>query len=333
MPSLHTPLCDRLGIEHPIVNAPMGGGDAPAALAAAVAEAGGLGMIGGTTVGGVPWLVEQIRRTRELTDRPFGVGVISHLPGAAELQAAALAEGVRIVAHSFADPSPFMATARDAGAVVLCQTRTIAEARRAAAAGVDVITAQGTEAGGHTGRIATLPLVPAVVDAVAPVPVLAAGGIADGRGIAAALMLGADGVWLGTRFIATVEAGVSDAYRERVVGAEAGDTVLTDAFDAATGMPWPDGVSGRAVVNDFSQRWHGHEDELRSWSTEERAGYRSITGADAVRQHAVWAGEAVSLVHSVESAGDVVRRLVVETTAVLTGRTRDVLNGGADPPG
>ena len=200
---LHTRLCELFGVEFPLLNAPMGGGDAPGELAAAVSEAGGLGLIGGTTIGGAEWLVAQIRRARELTDRPFGVGIISHLPNAAELMDVALGEGVRIIAHSFADPAPFVDAAHDAGALVLCQVRTLDGARRAAAAGVDVVTAQGTEAGGHTGAISTLPLVPAVVDAVAPVPVVAAGGIADGRGIAAALMLGAEGVWIGTRFLAT----------------------------------------------------------------------------------------------------------------------------------
>jgi nitronate monooxygenase len=317
---LRTRLCDLFEVEHPILNAPMGGGDAPAELAAAVSEAGGLGLIGGTTLGGVPWLVDQIHRARELTDRPFGVGVISHFPGAAELQAAALAEGVRIIAHSFADPTPFVPAAHDAGARVLCQVRTLADARRAAAAGVDVVTAQGTEAGGHTGRVSTLPLVPAVVDAVAPVPVVAAGGIGDGRGVAAALLLGADGVWLGTRFVATRESGVSDAYRDRVVAAEADDTVLTDVFDIATGLPWPEGVSGRAIVNPFADRWHGREAELRTWAEEHREEYLAVPPEAEVDERAVWAGEASSLVRSVESAAEVVATLVAEATEVLRGR-------------
>src|SRR4051794_40536673 len=147
---LHTRLCDQLGIEHPIVNAPMGGGDAPAELAAAVSEAGGLGLIGGTTKGGAPWLTAQIRPARELTDRPFGVGVISHFPGATELMAVALAEGVRVIAHSFADPAPFMEAARAAGALVLCQVRTVAGARRAAAAGGEGRVGPSTQTGGHT---------------------------------------------------------------------------------------------------------------------------------------------------------------------------------------
>jgi nitronate monooxygenase len=322
---LHTPLCDLFGIEHPIINAPMGGGDAPGELAAAVSEAGGLGMIGGTTVGGAPWLIEQIRRARDLTEKPFGVGVISHFPGAAELMEVALKEGVRVIAHSFADPAPFVPAAHDAGARVLSQVRTLEGARVAAAAGVDVITAQGTEAGGHTGRVSTLPFVPAVVSAVAPIPVVAAGGIGDGRGIAAALMLGAEAVWLGTSFIATEESGVSDAYRARVVGATSDDTILTDVFDVAAGRPWPEGVSGRAIANDFSRRWHGREEALRAWAEEHRADYVALGPEFEIDQHAVWAGEAATLVTRVEPAGEVVARLVAEATAVLEQRPGAVL--------
>ncbi|MGZ4675817.1 MAG: NAD(P)H-dependent flavin oxidoreductase [Acidimicrobiia bacterium] len=323
--TLTTRLCDRFGVEHPLLNAPMGGGDAPAELAAAVSEAGGLGLIGGTTIGGASWLRDQIRRARELTDRPFGVGFISHLPGVAELMDVALDEGVRIVAHSFADPTPLVPAAHDAGATVLCQVRSVAEAVRAARAGVDVVTAQGTEAGGHTGRVSTLPLVPAVVDAVAPIPVVAAGGIADGRGIAAALMLGAEGVWIGTRFVATFESGVSAAYKHRLLAATADDTVLTDVFDVATGMPWPDGVSGRALRNRFAERWHGREEELREWAADHRGEYLALDPESEVDEKALWAGENVSLVHELEPAADVVHRLVAEAVALLERRPQDLL--------
>jgi nitronate monooxygenase len=322
---LHTRLCDLLDIRYPILNAPMGGGDAPAELAAAVSEAGGLGLIGGTTMEGAPWLLSQIRRARELTDRPFGVGFISHLPGAADLMAVALDQGVGIIAHSFADPTPFMDAAHDAGALVLCQVRTVDEALRAAEAGVDFVTAQGTEAGGHTGRVSTLPLVPAVVDAVAPIPVVAAGGIADGRGIAAALMLGADGVWLGTRFVATTESGVSDAYRARVVASNADDTILTDVFDAVVGMPWPVGVSGRAIANQFSQRWHGREGALRVWADEHRDEYLALGPEAEIDNRPIWAGEAASLVNQISSAGDVVAELAAEAAEVLSSRTGALL--------
>ena len=207
----------------------------------------------------------------------------------------------------------------------LCQVRSVDEARRATSAGVDVVTAQGTEAGGHTGRVSTLPLVPAVVDAVTPVPVIAAGGIADGRGIAAALMLGADGVWLGTRFLATHECGTSDAYKARVVAATGSDTVLTDLFDIAVGMPWPEGVSGRAVRNQFVERWEGREDELRIWAIEHRDEYRRL-GPDAeIAEKAIWAGEAASFVSGLESAADVVRELVADAADVLTARPATLL--------
>jgi nitronate monooxygenase len=323
--TLHTRLCDLLEINVPIINAPMGGGDAPATLAAAVSEAGGLGLIGGTTFGGVDWLRAQIRHARELTNHPFGVGFISHLPNTAELMAVALQEGVRIVAHSFADPTPFISTAHEAGAVVVCQVRTVDEARRAAAAGVDVVTAQGTEAGGHTGRASTWSLLPAVVDAVAPVPVVAAGGIGDGRGIAAALILGADAVWLGTRFLATHEAGMSELHKARVLAATGDDTVLTEIFDLATGMPWPDGVAGRAIRNRFVERWESREDEIRAWTSEERAEYRRASAGDADEQ-AIWAGEAARFVTRAEGAGDVVRDLTGATEAVLDARTRALVS-------
>ena len=153
---IHTRLCDQFGVVHPILNAPMGGGDAPAELAAAVAQGGGLGMIGGTTAGDTTWLVDQIHRARDLTDRPFGVGILSHRPSRVRLMDAALDEGIKVIAHSFADPAPFVGPAHDAGAVVICQVRTLEDARRAAAVGVDVITAEGTEAGGHTGYVSTI---------------------------------------------------------------------------------------------------------------------------------------------------------------------------------
>jgi nitronate monooxygenase len=155
--------------------------------------------------------------------------------------------------------------------------------------------------------------------------VIAAGGIADGRGIAAALMLGADAVWLGTRFVATAESGVSDAYRARVVASTADETILTETFDLASGFPWPDGVAGRAVANRFAARWHGREDELRAWTDEQRQEYLAIPPESDVEEQAVWAGEAMSMVQAVEPAGAIVARLVEEATQVLAERSRAVL--------
>jgi nitronate monooxygenase len=328
---LHTRICDLFGVEHPILNAPMGGGDAPGALAAAVSNGGGLGMIGGTTAGGVEWLRREITAAREGTSRPFGVGVITHLPGAAELTRAALDEGARIVAHSFGDPTPHVEPAHAAGALVICQVRSVGEARRAAAAGVDVITAQGTEAGGHTGTTATLALVPAVVDAVSPLPVLAAGGIGDGRGIAAALLLGAEGVWLGTAFLATPEAGIVPGYKARVLRAGTDDTVLTEVFDLAAGIPWPEGVAGRSIRNRFTDRWHGDESALQAWAADHREELRALSAGAAADPDTMplYAGPAAEFVTRAESATEVVRRLAAEAAAVLATRPAGVLR--ADP--
>jgi nitronate monooxygenase len=316
---MRTRLCDLLGIEHPILNAPMAI-VAGARLAAAVSEGGGLGMIGGA-FRGVDGLRSEIRSARALTDHPTGVGFISHLEEADDLVAVALEEAVPIVAHSFADPTPFVGPAHEAGALVLSQVRTVAEALRAATAGVDVIVAQGTEAGGHTGVVSTLPLVPAVVDAVAPLPVMAAGGIGDARGIAAALMLGADGVWMGTRFEATPEAGVHSVYRERLVAASTDDTVLTETFDLAIKSDWPDGIAMRTLRNRFTDEWHGREDEVRAWSQERSDEYRT-RGFFSREDGVTPAGESVGLVNEVEPAGELVRRLAAETDEILKRRPK-----------
>jgi nitronate monooxygenase len=320
--AVRTRLCDLLAIEHPILNAPMGM-VAGAPLAAAVSGSGGLGLIGGA-FRDPDGLRAEIRAARALSERRVGVGFISHLEETHELARAALDEGITVVAHSFADPTPFVAPAHDQGALVLCQVRTVGEAERAAVAGVDVIVAQGTEAGGHTGRVSTLPLVPAVVDAVAPLPVVAAGGIGDARGIAAALVLGADGVWLGTRFEATPEAAVGGSFRERLVAASTDDTVLTETFDLAIKMDWPAGIAMRALRNRFTDEWHGREDEVRAWSQERSDEYRTY-GFFSPDQGVMPAGESVGVVTTVEPAGDIVRRLAAEAEAILRDRPADLL--------
>jgi len=227
---MRTPLCQRLGIEVPIIQAPLGGAVGPT-LAAAVSNAGGLGML-------VPWRADldtvrrQIRETRELTGRPFGVNLNLDFPQEERL-AVCLEERVPVISFFWRDPSPLISRAKAGGAAVLHSVGSVAEARRAVDCGVDVVVAQGWEAGGHVrGTVATLPLVPSVIDAVAPTPVVAAGGIADGRGLAAVLALGADAAWIGTRFLASTEAAIHPHYRERVLQASAADTVyLENLFD------------------------------------------------------------------------------------------------------
>src|SRR5690606_24043467 len=213
-----TPLCNLLGIQHPILNASMSE-TANGRLAAAVSAAGGFGMIGGTNPVGPSWLREQIDLARSLTDRPFGVGFISCFPDVDELVEVALEHRVAAINHSFADPAPYVGPAHAADILVFAMVQTVGMAIDAAAAGVDVIIAQGGEAGGHGGNQGTLALLPAVVDVAGNIPVVAAGGIGDGRGIAAALMLGAQGVWLGTRFVASEEWGGGSYKKDAVVDA------------------------------------------------------------------------------------------------------------------
>src|SRR5436190_5714417 len=230
---MKTALCTRLGIELPIVQAPMGGAAGPA-LAAAVCNAGGLGML-------VLWRADadtmrrQIREMRALTSRPFGVNLVLDFPQEERL-AVCLEERVPIISFFWRDPSHLVPRAKEGGAIVMHTVGSAADARRAVDAGVDVIVAQGWEAGGHVrGTVATMPLVPAVVDAVSPDPVVAAGGIADGRGLAAALAVGAHGVMMGTRFSASNESLTHERAKARLVAAHAADTAKTRVVEIVRG--------------------------------------------------------------------------------------------------
>ncbi len=321
---LHTRLCDLLGVEHPIINAPMAG-PAAAELAAAVSEAGGFGLIGGSS-GDPDWLRAQIRAVRARTDRPFGVGFISSAPGLDELVRVALEERVTAVTHSFADPTPYVAGAHAAGVKVLAQVQSVALARQAAQAGVDAIAAQGCEAGGHTGSSsATLPLVPAVVDAVGGIPVIASGGIADGRGLAAVLLLGAEGAWMGTRFAASRESAGSEWGKARIAAASTDDTVLTKAYDLAMESPFPEGISDRVLRNEYTALWHGRDAEVIAHRQELRAQLRVAAETGDARFAPVRAGNAAGLIAEIESAGDIVRRVVDQAERLLRERAQAVL--------
>jgi len=316
---LHTSLCDLLAIAHPILNAPMGG-TATADLAAVVSAAGGFGMIGGTSPGGADWLRVQIRAARARTARPFGVGFISSFAGLDDLIQVALDEQVAAINHSFADPAPYVAAAHTVGVKIFAQVQTVVQAQRAVRAGVDVIIAQGTEAGGHTGSIGTFALVPAVVDVAGSIPVVAAGGIADGRGLAAALMLGAAGVWLGTRFVASQEWGGQPWEQAAVVAATADDTVRTSIYDRIRAAVFPEGIADRVVRNAFVDRWQGRDDEIRA---QQDALHQQLAEA-AQRGDAgvvdISAGVASGIIHAVEPAGAIVRRIVHEAEQLLRDR-------------
>lgn len=265
---LHTPVCELLGITYPIVLGGMGSATS-VPLVAAVSQAGGLGTLGATGRSAAQ-ISEAIAHIRAATDKPFGVNYLLFRIEE-ESFAAALAARPPIMAFAWArqdqDLQPYFQRAHDAGLRVMYMAGEVPETERAAAAGADVIVAQGTEGGGHVGWMASMPLVPMVVSAVAPLPVLAAGGIADGRGLAAALALGADGVLLGTRLLATEEAPIHPQYKEAIVQSSGHDTVLTEIPDIAAQQVWP-GAMARALRNGFIERWAGQEWRLRQQAHE-----------------------------------------------------------------
>lgn len=312
--TLHTPLTRLLGIRVPILLAPMGsvsGGN----LVAAVSRAGGLGLVGGGYADQT-WL----RRELKLCSRVarFGVGFISwslaNNPKALDF---ALEHGPAALLFSFGDSSAYFARARDAGARIICQVQTLAQAREAAESGVDAIVAQGTEAGGHGGGRGTFALIPAVVDAVAPIPVIAAGGITDGRGLAAALMLGASGVMMGTRFMASVEALLAANAKERLLAANGDHTIRTRVFDMVNAVPWPKMFTGRALENTFTQRWHGYESELLGRLEEQRALYRVAHAQKDFDTAVVYAGEGVDGISRIEPAAAIVAHTVKQALRLL----------------
>jgi nitronate monooxygenase len=261
VPMITTALTRWFDLDVPVVGAPMAG-VAGGRLARAVSLGGGLGMIG---VGGdatPAWIAAEARVPAE-GEVSYGIGLISWvLDRQPELLAAAIAAEPVLVSISFGDPGPFVGPLHDAGIAVATAVNSLADLDRAHAAGVDVVVAQGTEAGGHTGQRATLPLLQEVL-AATDRPVLAAGGIATGAGLAAVLVAGAAGAWIGTPLLSSTEGTNTPAARDRVRGASGDRTVLTSAFDIALGLPWPARWPGRALVNDFTEIWHGREDELR----------------------------------------------------------------------
>ncbi|WP_222194583.1 NAD(P)H-dependent flavin oxidoreductase [Modestobacter italicus] len=311
---IKTPLTRWFDLDVPVFGAPMAG-VAGGALARAVSLGGGLGMIGVGSDTPVEWLAEQARLPAE-ADVSHGVGLMAWaLERRPELLAAAIATEPVLVSVSFGDPGPFVGPLHDAGIAVATAVNSLADLDRAIDAGADVIVAQGTEAGGHTGQRATLPLLQEVLGATDR-PVLAAGGVATGAGLAAVLVAGAAGAWVGTPFLACTEAANTPAARERVRAAAGDETVLTSAFDIAQGLPWPSRWPGRALVNDFTRTWHGREDELRGDTAAADLVRRARAEGDLANAP-VYAGESVGLVSTEESATDVVRRLAADARKAL----------------
>jgi nitronate monooxygenase len=311
--TLRTAFTELLGVDRPIVLAPMGG-SAGGALAAAVSDAGGLGLVGGGRGTG-PWLERELALAAERTDRPWGVGFLSWAVDAPVVERA-LEHGPHAVMLSFGDPAPLAKPVLDAGVPLIVQVTDLDEAARALDVGAQVLVAQGTEAGGHGGRRSTLPFVPAVADLAGPTPVLAAGGIADGRGLAAALVLGAAGALIGTRFQATVEAVVAPGVAAAIVDGRGDDTERSRVLDIARDSPWPERYTARTLRNPFLDRWRGREDDLVA-DDGARAGYRTAAERGDLSVVPVWAGEAVDLITDLPPAGDLVTSIATEAEAAL----------------
>ena len=373
-PVLSTRLCDILEVEYPICLAGMGGRWTPPELVAAVSEAGGLGVMGGTGME-VEALRGRIRRVRELTDKPFGVDLLLPVvtgsvdtsggsgqpesqfdavrrryprhaafvdtlieefgleradppePGETGLALARkqvemiLEEDVAVFAAALGDPAWVVPMAREKGVKVMGLVGSVRNAHRQVAAGVDIIVAQGTEAGGHTGRIATMPLVPQVVDAVAPLPVVAAGGIANGRGIAASLALGAEGAWMGTAFLAAKECGIYDAQQETIIRGRSEDFIISRSYT---------GKTARQYQGPIVQAWENSGLDTLPMPLQGvlMSGFNAAAERSK-RYDLVFnpAGQGAGMVNEARPAADIMADLVSETVSVLDGMRERVSVG------
>ena len=321
---LKTRFTERFGVERPVLSAPMAmvtGGK----VAGAVSAAGGLGTFGGTDPRrGPDWLRAEVQQVRSVSDRPFGVGFITHfLPLTAPLFDAALEAGVPVIALSFAPVEPWLTRAREAGAKVVCQVQTMALARDALDAGADAIAVQGHEAGGHTGLLGLLPFLARVLEVSGDTPVLAAGGIASGRALAAVLAAGADGAWVGSAFLATPEAtAVPDAYKDLVVASDGEDTVFTSLFDRVGGYPWPEPIAIRMRRTPHTDAWAGREADIDGHLEELREQLPVLLDLDHFDPAVSTAlyGESAGSVTGVRPAAEVVQRLCDDAEALLRER-------------
>jgi enoyl-[acyl-carrier protein] reductase II len=312
-----TRLTEVLGIEHPVMLAGMGG-VSYAPLVAAVSEAGGFGCLGASTMS-PERMVEEMAAVRAATDRPFGVDLLTAMPGDLVAQVEqVIAGGATVFVAGLGVPSEAVELCHRHGVLVVNMCGKVHHALRAVEAGCDLVVAQGTEAGGHTGQVATMPLVPLVVDAVGDrVPVVAAGGIFDGRGLAAALSLGADGAWVGTRFIATPEARGAPGYKDRLLGAAEDATTVSRAYS---------GKTMRVLKNRYTEHFERHPEDLQPFPAQLG---RSMSdgafhlGADEHTEgvdpdvEGFPAGQGVGGIGELVAAGQLVRRFVEEAQAVL----------------
>jgi NAD(P)H-dependent flavin oxidoreductase YrpB (nitropropane dioxygenase family) len=312
---IRTKICELLGIEYPVALGGMGGGFTRPPMVAAVSEAGGFGAL--SCNGLSPEQIHDAAATmRSHTDKPYALNFLLFLTDD-ECFAAALEEKPAAIALAWPrreqDLKSYIDRAHGAGCKVTLMAGTVRDAERGVEAGADVIVAQGTE------WMASMVLTPMVVDAVAPVPVLSAGGIADGRGLAAALALGADGALLGTRFIASDEAPIHDNFKQAIVDSDGHDTVLTEITDLAAGVVWP-GAMSRAKRNRFVERWIGREWDLRRHQAEAFARQLSARKDGDIDEALLSYGQDAGLIHDILPAGEIVRRIADEAETILTNR-------------
>lgn len=318
--ALKTRLTELLKIDHPVLCAPMAGVTG-GKLAAAVSKAGGLGLLGGG-YGETDWVMTQLR---EAGNSRIGTGFITWaLDKNPSLLDAVLDHSPAAVMLSFGGVEPYAAKVKDAGVALICQVQSVAQARQVASQGADIVIAQGTEAGGHGASRATFPLVPAVRDALADkVIVVAAGGIGDGRGLAAALMLGAEGVLVGTRFYATQESLAPEAGKKRLAEGSGDQTYRGSVFDKARGIDWPAPYDIRTLRNPFIDHWAAEGIAAMSADLSAiQADYLRARDAGDMDKFATIAGEAADLVNDIPPAGEIVTRMVAEAeTALARGAT------------
>ncbi len=323
---LNTRATELLHIRHPIVLGGMAGHTGPS-MVAAVSNAGGLGVQGCAvrTADEIAKLADEIRG---LTDQPFGLNLLLFRADDAAIDSV-LAARPAVFSTAWAFPEQDLQTvfsrAHEVGAQVMHMVPAVEEAVRAAEAGADLVVAQGTEAGGHAGLISTMVLVPLVVRAVAPLPVLAAGGIATGPGLAAALALGAEGAMLGTRFLATLEAPIQEGHKESVVASDGHNTLLTEVPDIAGGFPWP-GAYARVARNQFIEDWSGREGELRYRRAEVHERTRSARAANDSDHYALYMGQSAGLVDNIGPAAEVINQIIKEAEDVLAHRLATMLD-------
>ncbi|PDT75508.1 nitronate monooxygenase [Bradyrhizobium sp. C9] len=329
-----TELTARLRIAHPILAAPMAMITA-SRLVMAVSDAGGFGILGGG-YGDQAWLAAETAVLRRY-HRPFGIGFITwSLAQQPELIDIALDAKPHAVMLSFGDPAPFAPRIKAADALLICQVQSEEMAQQALDCGADILIAQGTEAGGHGASRTTLDIVPAIIDfAAGRVPVVAAGGIADGRGLAAMMMLGASGVLMGTRFYASVEADAPERAKQLICAAKSGETVRGVVMDWSRKLMWPAPFTARSLANDHLRRWSGREIELMQRADEIAVEYAAARTAGNFEIAAVFAGESVGLIHDIVPAAEIVGRIVAEAEQTLHGRRNFfpsplVGEGGAD---